>query len=762
MALGRTRARFLLAAVVTALLVGLLTPPAPAAAQSGESRTQLDVRNITPSVVQGGSPDKLTIDGQLTNTSDQRITNMKARLERGSPSEAESAAQQALNGRSPTSAQSSFQPLPDALAPGQSAPFRIEVPMTGPNSLQMTRKGTYPVMLNLNGTVGSGANARVGEGHFTVPVLAAPGGAPAPPPRPTPTSMLVPIVDYPRMEREAVRGERSVFVDDDLADSLRPGGRLHGLVQGVRDGVPPGSPLGDSLCFAIDPAVLTAVNEMQEGYDVRQPDGTLRPGTGGDAARRWTDQLREVTQGRCVFALPYADADIAALGRADLPDLIRGSLESQVVKQTLRVEPRNDLVWPIGEALNRSALDALNGQGTRTALMRPEAIAGPADTLRPSPVRGSNITAQPVDPLLSNAMDPSRGDNPSSTAPSPPETGRFTVQDTLGALAFRASEGSKDGAPTIMAPPRHWNLGAADLRAMFSGMRDLAKAGYIAPTGLPGDSGSTNRPANQQPKLPPTDLTYPATARSEEIPEPVLDALAQRNFKVGDLYRSSLTEPQINIDRAEVTTPLRNALLYGASGAWRGNPGAARYWVDNAADNLRSTLAGVQVASMPQPITRTGSDSKIPVTVSNRLPVTVNVHLRIQPPSGIRIDDLGTLRIPARGSRTFFLASDIQRSGQVGIDVQATTNQGTELGSPTRIQLESSVYGAVTLGITIAASALLLLLSARRVVRRVRASRARSAESPAERTEPIPQATGVDPVADTIEIATTESDRNAN
>ncbi len=96
------------------------------------------------------------------------------------------------------------------------------------------------------------------------------------------------------------------------------------------------------------------------------------------------------------------------------------SLESQVVKQTLRVEPRNDLVWPIGEALNRSALDALNGQGTRTALMRPEAIAGPADTLRPSPVRGSNITAQPVDPLLSNAMDPSRGSNPSSTAPSPP------------------------------------------------------------------------------------------------------------------------------------------------------------------------------------------------------------------------------------------------------------------------------------------------------------------------------------------------------
>lgn len=758
MALGRSRVRFLLAAVVTALLVGLLTPSARAVAQSGDSWTQLDVRNITPSVVEGGSPDKLTISGQLTNTSEQRIRNLKARVERGSPSQSESNAQGALNGQTQMPVQSGFQPLPDSLAPGESVPFQVEVPLAGPNSLQMTQQGTYPVLLNLNGTVGSGSNARVGEGHFTVPVLSPPGQPPAPPERPTPTSMLVPIVDYPRMEREAVRGERSVFVDDDLADSVRPGGRLFGLVQGVRNGVPPGSPLGNSLCFAIDPDVLTAVNKMQAGYDVRQPDGSLRPGTGSEAAQRWTDQLRDATQGRCVFALPYGDADVAALGRADLPDLIRGSLESQVVKQTLNVEPRNDLFWPIGEALNRSALDALNKNGVRTALMRPEAIEGPADTLRPSPVRNSDVTARPVDPLLSNAMDPSRGGNPSSTAPSPPDTGRFTVQDTLGALAFRATEGSKDGAPTIMAPPRHWNLGEADLRAMFAGMEKLAKGGYIAPTALP--SPSRNEPGQQ----PPTDLSYPATARSEEIPESVLDELAGRNFKVGDLYRSAESDPQINLDRAEVTTPLRNGLLHGASGAWRGNPDAAQYWVDKAGDTLRSTLEGVQVASMPQPITRTWSDSKIPVTVSNQLPVTVNVHLRIQPPSGIRIDDLGTLRIPARGSRTFFLASDIQRSGQVSIDVQATTNQGTELGSPTRIRLESSVYGVVTLGITIAASVLLLLLSIRRVIRRVRASRAdraRPAEAPAERTEPIPT-TGVDPVQDTIEIATTESDRNTN
>lgn len=279
-------------------------------------------------------------------------------------------------------------------------------------------------------------------------------------------------------------------------------------------------------------------------------------------------------------------------------------------------------------------------------------------------------------------------------------------------------------------------------------MERLTKAGYIKPTPLPEPKPNTAQPAG---------LSYPTSASGAEIPQPVLQKLAKQNFKVGDLFRSSSKDPQVNLEPADVTSPLRNGLLHGASSAWRGNPGAAEYWVSRATNTVNETLQGVQVAKL-QPITLANSNTRIPVAVNNQLPITVYVLLRAPAPTGVDIQTrtMDRLRIPARGARQVWVPANVQRPGSFSLNISAKALSGTELGPPTQLQVESNTYGLITKVITVVAGVLLFVLSGRRIIRRIRNSRAKrkGSASTADPTNPV------DPTQDTIEIVTTESDRN--
>ncbi|GAA4865251.1 DUF6049 family protein [Saccharopolyspora cebuensis] len=709
--------RFLLVAVIAALgmaatvLPGVVPGTAPRAHAQDAPLTRLEVTNVTPSVVQGNSPGELVVTGRLTNISDRTISGVEARIERGNPAATEAEAQRALRAGSRSATGPAFRPVVDELSPGQVLPIELRIPLTGPNSLQLTQPGVYPLLVNINGVPEAGGRARVAEAQFLLPVLALPGGAPAaPPPQPTPMSMLVPIVDYPRMEREALPNARGILVDDQLSTSLAPGGRLYELVQAVSETAPPGSPLGNGLCFAIDPDLLMTVRTMQAGYLVRQDDGTLAEGIGSSAAELWLSKLREATNGRCVIALPYADVDVVALGRADLPDLVTGAMEGRaLVRGELGTEPR-EVMWPVEGALDGPAVE----QMPRTVLMQPEAIGIPAGSLSPARVRGADIAAVPIDPLLSRALDPLHDTPQRVTALSPPENGRLSAQNVLGALTVRATTARVPNATSVLAPPRRWRMGGDDLRGLLRGMQDLSEAGYVEPTALP-----TPDPAS----LPEADLTYPVDAGADEIPQPVLDALAAQNYKVGDLYRSSDNEPSSQVQPGHVTTPLRNGLLRGASSAWRGDPDAARHWVRLATRTLEGVLSQVRIGAFPGTIMMGSNTSHVPITVINDLPIQLRVELVLPRLPGVEYRELGVLRIPANGKRTFWLETSAQRPGKFFIDVGLVTEGGTRLSSGARMPVQSTAYGAVIPIITAIAGALLVGLSVRRIVRKVRAKR---------------------------------------
>ncbi|MFR9730581.1 DUF6049 family protein [Saccharopolyspora sp. MS10] len=707
--------------VAVLLISGIpITSARTASAQSGASTARLEVTEVTPSVVSGGAGE-VAISGRITNTTSDPINGIEARVQRGYPPQAVTAAQEALRGEAATVNETEFRPLLETLAPGQQAPFELRVPLTGPDSLEITEPGAFPLLVNVNGQPEGGARARIGEAHFLLPVLAPPGAPPAKPPRPTPISMLLPIVDYPRMQQEGTPGQRAVLADDALAASLTPGGRLYDLVQSVVDGAGSGSPLGSGLCFAVDPDLLATVQAMSRGYQVRQADGGVRDGTGAASAQLWLNKLREATEGRCVLALPYADSDVVALEHAGLPDLVKGSLDGAgVVQQVLGVQPRRSVLWPIEGAADDATTRRLGEFGIDTMLVEPSAMSEDG----PARLNGDGPVAVPVDPLLSEALDPRYGTPLETTSMSPDGNGGAAVQNTLGALAFRATAGAREGATSVLAPPRRWNLGGDELRSLLDGMRSLTEAGYVRPTGLPEAAALT---APGAPPLPEARLAYPPANAAEEIPQPVLDRLAEQNYKVGDLYRSSQRDPAADLDPAALTTPLRNGLLRGASSAWRDNPGAARHWVRVATDTLNGVLARVRLDEFAGKITLTASNAPIPMTVTNDLPVTVSVRLRIPATAGLETRDLGVIRVPAQGRRHFRLETEVHRAGQFTVDVGVTTESGTELGPAKRIQLQSYTYDPFTVGLTAIASALLVVLSARRILRRLRARRERLA-----------------------------------
>ncbi len=739
--------RFLLFVAVTVLLLGLAPPMIPeASARSGRSLTHLEVSKVTPSVVRADSPPEVTVTGTLTNVSERVINDLEIRLQRGAPRATEASVQQAMRSKAPTSTLTPFTDIGDRIEPGQRVPFTLRVPLTGGSeSLGLTRPGVYPLLLNVNGEPAYGNRARVAESRFMLPVTTLPGAPPTTPARATPTTMLVPLVDYPRMKQEQTPGGPGVLVDDRLAESLAPGGRLYGLVHAVNQQAGSGSSLGDGLCFAIDPDLLATVTTMLGGYRVRQDDGSTRAGAGAESAKLWLDELKKATRDRCVIALPYADSDIVAFGRAGLPDLIRGALDgSRIVRRTLGVKPRTDVLWPIDGALDEPAATQLADMGITTTLMHPDALALPEGSLRSARIEtGAEDyapTAQPIDPLLANALDPGRRSANASAQLSPGGDGTPSVQNTLGALTFRATRGFKGGATSMLAPPRRWNLGGEELSSLLKGMKRLTKAGYVQPTSIPrsdaqssdeaqstGGTQSSDETTSQGDEESPPEvaLNYPVNSATEEIRQPVLDEIAARNYKVGDLYRSSEKEPAANVDPAQVTTPLRNGLLRGASSAWRGDPAAARDWIDKADDAIEGVLSQVQVDKFAGDITLANSNSPIPITVRNQLPITVGVNLDVSGPPGIEVKDLGLLKIPAQSSRNFYLQTDVRRAGKFSVDVALRAAYGgTQLGQARRIQLNSNAYGAIPLIITGSAAALLVLLSARRIVGRFRRARA--------------------------------------
>jgi hypothetical protein len=681
----------------------------------------------------------LRVSGRVINVSDHPITTLSIRLRRDEALNSDEAATRAFRGEAAAPHVTRFQPVAGDLAPGQSSPFQLEVPLRGgvdEESLQITKPGVYPVLVNLFGKPETAGITGLASVPLLLPVLGIPpataGGTPGAvlrrPVQPAPLTIVWPLVAAPERlptdpgEPILLRSDR--VGTDPLAAEIAPGGRLDGLLGALEQAVPPGSPLGAAICVAVDPMLLETLDGMSHGYRVSDPRG-ISDGVGARDARSWLDRLRGAVQGRCVLPLPYADADLVALSRAGLTDLENLALGTgaRLVSEVLGVQPLTGVSWPTGETLDERTLADLTSLQTRAVLVTPSALAshpgtdvvslvgGSSSTTNP-PVGGSSSTTNlgdgmhpdsrggPVgllaDPLLISAL--ANPGNPQST------------QDGLGAMVYRAAS----GRGVLLVPPRRWQASGPEATALVIAARQLLEAGLVTPRDLP--ALVTTPPAGNTRAT----LTYPAALRAEEIP-PQVTAEIQRNRDIlRDLQVATVLDPAANLRPATLLDPLRLGLLRGASAAWRAAPNRAALITSAQSSQVDEVRRSVRIVQPPGPYSLAASDSPLLITVSNELPVAVQVTLNLSETAGLRAGAVGLQLVPARSTRQLVIPAKVSRAGQFSVDASLSTPGGTPLGEPSTLQLRSTAFGRVTVALTSGAAALLVLLVARRIVRRIR------------------------------------------
>ncbi|GGM66777.1 glycoprotein [Longimycelium tulufanense] len=709
-----TRPRRALMAVLTAV-VAVLAAPLPGTAHAQHAaELRLDLTSYGPRMVTAGGPDKMTVTGRLTNIGGRRVDNVQVRLQRGDRIPTADRLDDALSGTATNMGfiQPASQQVATSLDPGRSVTFRLEAPLLGstPDSLRITEPSVYPVQVEVTGRPGYGPQGRVAEAHMLLPVLGLPGdGARAAPSGSAPQLSLVwPVVDKPRAVSTTPDG-RPVLADEELVNSLGPNGRLHNILRAVEQETSADSPVGNALCFAIDPDLVHTVTAMAEkGYQVRTGNGVAE-GTSANTARAWLDRLKEVTKGRCVFALPFADPDLVALSRAGLADQVGEAMKgADQVHTALGTQLLQNVVWPAGGLLDERALSDLVVNGTQTVLVEPRGLRDEPPGLAPvrvsagRPSGGSMPLALQLDPLFTQAL----------AAGAPPAT---AVQDAIGVLAHRTAVARPQG-PLLLAPPRRWDYSLDDMRALLRAVREVADAKLAELTSL-------QQLTALQPDGRTAGLNYPVDAGNQEVPAAVTARVTGVRNQVRDLRAAASADPATNYEPGTLLGPISYGLLRSTSTAWRGSPELAQRWAastDGQLTDIRHSIKVVKANSY----TLASSDSPLPLTITNELPVNVDVRIHIADTAGVRTQEIEVQRVPARGSVQRRIPAQVERSGRFFVDVRLATPGGTALGEPVRLTLESTAYGSITTGITIGAAVLLLALSARRVIRRVRTARA--------------------------------------
>jgi hypothetical protein len=491
-----------------------------------------------------------------------------------------------------------------------------------------------------------------------------------------------------------------VLADDELANSLAIGGRLFGMLNAVKSAMESNNSLPSSICFVVDGDLLRTVADMTDGYQVSGPGGRTVPGKGKDFAQRWLNDLRGLTKGRCVMALPYADADLSALAHAGANGLPKQAVEEGVaaVAEVLKpIQPQQSVVWPVNGTLDQRALADL-GPGPVTVLANPDRLKGVTGS---APYSIGNARALPIDQLVSGALD--------TGGPG----GLVSVQNGLAALVFRTAVQPAAGRSVLIAPPRRWTAPANELGEYLQTINRLYTDRFAGPQVLPDQLTAPAEGAA-------SGLEYTQQDAGAEVSGQVLAQLTEANTVLWDLHGSMAIDDTRQVNPNEIIAPIRTGLLRAASTAWRGRPDDALRMSADVTDRLTDIRQQVTVSPPGPPITLTSSESPIPVRIGNSLDVAVRVRFAISETSGLRPTEVPERWIPAGSNFTQMIPAELLRAGRFTVDIGLTTVGGTALGNPYRFELSSTSYGTITVVLTSVAAAALVLLVGRRIYRRAK------------------------------------------
>jgi hypothetical protein len=723
------------AAIASAAPVHTAAPPVTAATPADDVTddarpVRIDVSRFEPRVVTPGAT--VTVTGTLTNTGAAPISDLAVRLQRGHVlTTRDELAGEARDPDPSTAVMPDFQTLPDELAPGRKKEFSYTV---SADALRMDRDGVYPALLNVNGTV-DGDQRRVGElSTFLVQQPVVPAAH-------TAVAWLWPLAERTH------RGPTGNFLDDGLAESIAPDGRLDRALAVIERLPGSSAPSGATVpavpvALAIDPALVEELQLMAAGpYSVGGVDGA---GRGTDAAASFLSRLASVAAVHPVVALPYGDVDVDSLGFAGLTDVVarslpggpagtardplpgkddgvgatpssaaqtgsapaddagpKGAAGARILRDALDVDPRTDLAWAADGTLRPESVTALQAGGIDRLVLSSAGLsngetavglAGTRATAHTSVTTASGpIDALVADPTLSGIV---------GAAEQTPGGERMAEQRYLAELAVLTLQAPAGTEQTVLvAPPRDVEAGPEGAGAMMADTTGLLWLRAAGPDEL-----------FTLPAAPAGDLAAPAG--------PGLDPAGLADIAAAETLRQDLAGAVVG-DPGTALQSYDAAIARASSIAWRADGEGFRnsaQALHTALDRLRGRVTLLAPADGTYSLG--SSDAPLVLTVRNDLPIAVQVLLEVHTRGrrGLSISDIGVQTLAPGQRTTLQVPTRVRQSGGFAVTAQLTTPSHAPLGDQIALQVKSTAYGKVSLLITIGAASLLALLFLRRLV----------------------------------------------
>ncbi|MGV0625167.1 hypothetical protein [Mycolicibacter minnesotensis] len=735
------------------VVLGTAAPHAIAGEPDVVPFVQIRIDRVTPEVVTTSSEPVLTVAGTVRNVGDRPVRDVMVRLEQAGAVANSAGLRTNLRGSTdqyrPVDV---FSTVAAELQRGQEVRFTLSAPLRSADdpSLDLTQPGIYPVLVNVNGTPDYGLPTRLDDARFLLPVTGLPhtGGesepvaAPVAPDtsQPVRLTLLWPLADRPRLTPGAPGGTLPVrLVDDELAGSLAPGGRLDALLSAAEfatgAGVDGSDVVSESLCLAIDPDLLVTVNEMTGGYVVADsPDGTTsHPGTGQAAATAWLERLRGLAHRTCVTATPYAQADLDALARvgdARLDEIAVGR-PADIVDRILQVSSIRGAVLLGDGRLTVGAADLIGAQGDSVVITAgdcaaQDSSAGATATADIAPRRLSpQLVAAPYDPAVGAALA-AMGTDP--TAPSYLD-GSLAVrlnhdsalarrQDALGSILWRTLQTPElPAAPRdeILMPPAYWKPRADDARAVLTTLATALRSGLAVPRPLTAVIAEAHD-VTAAPALPlPTQ--QPAGGFGPEVIRAVADDIG----RLWGLTSALTTDVRTGLTGEAYTAPIAESMLRALTQA---EPldvrnGMATQTMAIITGTIADLFGAVTIVNPADSYTLATEHSPLPLALRNDLSVPIRVRLHVDAPPGMTVTDVGELELPP-GYRPLRVPVEVRVNQRFAVDAALQTPDGLPLGESVRLSVHSNAYGMVLFLITMTAAAALTLLIGRRLWHRFR------------------------------------------
>jgi len=509
------------------------------------------------------------------------------------------------------------------------------------------------------------------------------------------------------------------------------------------------------VTLAVDPALQEELSVMAAGpYQAGDEDGT---GT-ADAADL-LERLRRVAGEHPVVALSYADVDADALvaagqgavvtrslpgtpegtarqpvdgdgavvpadptapttgEAAEDPDQTSGEASDEnsdegagaaIVSDVLGVQPRTDLAWPADGTLSPQTLDTLQAGDISTVVLADGGLTEggravgadgePAAARSSLPAAAGDVATLVADTRLSALV---------ATA-TPDADGRLVEQQylaELAALTAQAPAGDPAAPQTVLVAPRRVD---PDPDAVTAMMTDTFTETWLAAGAITAlESG-------------PETATGDLVGGSAGLPADGMTQIAETSRIRDDFAAAVVGDP------ATVLAGYDAAIARAASAQWRTDPEGFA----TATADLRDTMAQLRdQVSLLVPVEGTytlgSSDAPLVLTVQNDLPFAVQVRLELRARGnvGLTTSDIGVTTLEPSSRTTLRVEAHVDQSGGFAVTARLTTPGRGPLGDAVQLQVKSTAYGSITLGITFGAAALLALLFLRRGVNFVLARR---------------------------------------